>query len=239
MRKILLILTMMLMTSVSYANNYPSVTLTENNTVVYRGPVNSYSADLYGGQLLEASNKLPKDATIYLVLDSPGGSIWAGIQFISLMKSIPQNIECIAIFAASMAHGILQACPGNRYIAPAGVSMIHRAKGGFQGQFNDGEVESRLEFWKSIVNAMEATNAERMGLTLETYQKLSKDEFWCSARNCVKYSFVDSTMGMKCAPGLSAKTFTYQNRFYLSKCPLIRQPVGYVKRQSTRRVPRR
>ena len=63
------------------------------------------------------------------------------------MKSIPQNIECIAIFAASMAHGILQACPGNRYIAPAGVSMIHRAKGGFQGQFNDGEVESRLEFW--------------------------------------------------------------------------------------------
>lgn len=235
MRKILLILTMLVMTSVSHANNYSSVTLTENNTVVFRGPVNGYSGDLYGGQLLEASNKLSADETIYLVLDSPGGSIWAGMQFISLMKSIPQNIECIAIFAASMAHAILQACPGNRYIAPTGVSMIHRAKGGFQGQFNDGEVESRLEFWKSIVNAMEATNAERMGLTLETYQKLSKDEFWCSAKDCVKYSFVDATLGMKCAPGLVSKTFTYKDRFILSKCPLIRQPVGHVKRSTPRR----
>ena len=236
MKKILLILTMLLMTSVSYANNsYPSITLNEDNVVTFRGPVNAYSVDLYGAQLLEASAKLDVNDTIYLVLDSGGGSIWAGMQFISLMKSIPQNIECVAIFAASMAHGILQACPGNRYVAPTGVSMIHRAKGGFQGQFNDGEVESRLEFWKSIVNSMEEVNAARMGLTLETYQKLAKDEFWCSAKNCVKYSFVDSTIGMKCAPGLHKKTFKYQNRFYLSKCPLIRQPTGQVQRVRRRR----
>ena len=240
MKKILLILTMLLMTSVSYASNsYNSITLNENNTLVFRGPVNGYSVDLYGQQLLEASNNVGPDETIYLVLDSGGGQIFAGMQFISLMKSIPQNIECISIFAASMAHGILQACPGNRYIAPAGVSMIHRARGGFQGQFNDGEVEARLEFWKSIVNAMEAINAERMGLTIETYQKLAKDEFWCSAKNCVKYSFVDALVGINCAPGLANKTFTYQNRFYLSKCPLIRKPVGQVRRNSTRRVPRR
>jgi len=221
------------MASVSLANEYNSVTLTENNTVVFRGPVNTYSADLYGQQLLVASDKLPGDETIYLVLDSPGGSVFAGMQFISLMQSIPQNVECITILAASMAHAILEACPGNRYVAPAGVAMIHRAKGGFNGQFNDGEVESRLQFLKSIINSMEKANANRMGLTLETYKKLAKDEFWCSARNCVKYSFVDALIGIKCAPGLATKTYSYRGRFKLSKCPLIRQPVAIL--QSTRR----
>ena len=223
------------MTSLSFANDYSTITLNETNTVVYRGRVTNASADLYGQQLLNLSATLASEETIYLVLDSPGGSIWAGLNFIATMQSIPQNIECIANFAASMAHGMLQACPGNRYVTANGVSMIHRARGSFGGQFNDGEVESRLEFWKTIVDQMEKANADRMGLTLETYRNLAKDEFWCAGGDCVKYSFVDEMLGMKCAPGLAKETYTYKGRFKLSKCPLIRGPVGSVGRKGPRR----
>ena len=220
------------MTSLSFANDYSTITLNETNTVVYRGRVTNASADLYGQQLLNLSATLASEETIYLVLDSPGGSIWAGLNFIATMQSIPQNIECIANFAASMAHGMLQACPGNRYVTANGVSMIHRASGRFGGQFNDGEVESRLEFWKSIVDTMEAANAKRMGLTVETYQELAKDEFWCSGKNCEKYSFVDAVINIACSPGLLKKTYRSFNGALYSGCPLVRGPLGgYVKRR--------
>tara|TARA_E500000305_G_C4027211_1_gene242556 strand:+ start:4783 stop:5481 length:699 start_codon:yes stop_codon:yes gene_type:complete len=232
----MLILALLLTTSLSFATEYKSILLTENNTVVFKGAVSSATADLYGTQLLNLSARIDSTETIYLVLDSPGGSIWAGLNFISLMQSVPQNIECIANFAASMAHGFLQACPGKRYITPNGVSMIHRAQGSFGGQFNDGEVESRLEFWKSIVNIMEESNAKRMGLTNETYKQLAKDEFWCAGKNCVKYSFTDEVVSMKCSPGLLNKTYMYPNGAVLSRCPLIRGPV---KSQSYRRKKRK
>ena len=221
MKKMILVLTM-LISSLAWANDYQTITLKENNTVVFRGRVTSSSADMYGAQLLNMSSNLEYNETIYLVIDSPGGSIWAGMNFISVMNSLPQNVVCIASFAASMAHGFLQACPGKRYITATGISMIHRASGNFQGQFNDGEVESRLEFWKSIVEIMEKNNAERMGLTLETYQSLAKDEFWCVGKSCVKYSFVDDITNIKCSPGLLNKTYRYSNGALLSGCPLIR-----------------
>jgi len=232
MKKWMLTLALLLTTSLSYANNYPTITLNETNTVVFRGTVTQATADLYSRQLLNLSTTLDSKETIYLVLDSPGGSIWAGLNFIATMQSIPQNIECIANFAASMAHGFLQACPGKRYVTANGVSMIHRARGRFGGQFNDGEVESRLEFWKSIVNNMEANNAKRMGLTVETYQSLAKDEFWCAGGDCVKYSFADGVVNLTCSPGLFNKTYLYTNGATVSGCPLIR---GSIRGSSRRR----
>lgn len=231
MKKVILVLTM-LISSLSWANNYQTIALKEDNTVVFRGKVSSASVDMYGAQLLNMSTNLEDNETIYLVIDSPGGSIWAGMNFIAVMNSVPQNVVCIAIFAASMAHGFLQACPGKRYITANGISMIHRASGSFQGQFNEGEVESRLEFWKSIVEIMEKNNAKRMGLTLKTYQSLAKDEFWCTGKNCVKYSFVEDITNIKCSPGLLNKTYRYLGGSFLSGCPLIRGVVRNSSRYS-------
>ena len=108
------------------------------------------------------------------ILDSSGGSIYSGLSFISLMQSVPQKIHCVALFAASMAHSILQACPGKRYVASNnGVVMIHRAKGMFMGQFNNGEVESQLVFWRKLVGKMEKDNASRMKYGYKYYQFIS------------------------------------------------------------------
>ena len=196
--------------------------LTPYNTVTFRGPVYSGSVTDFGERLLNLSYKLREGDTINIVLDSPGGSIYAGLNFISLMESIPQKVNCIAIFAASMAHSILQACPGNRYVASNnGVVMIHRARGQFSGQFNDGEVESRLKTWSRIVMNMEKNNASRMSYSYDDYKARAKDEWWCSTDQCISENFADSKVNLKCSKELFRKRVKYGRALY-SACPLLR-----------------
>ena len=204
--------------------------LTPENAITFKGAVNMASASKVGKQLLELSAKARSDATLYLILDSPGGSIYAGMSFINLMKAIPQEINCVAKFAASMAHSILQACPGKRYISKGdGVIMIHRASGSFFGQFNNGEVESQLKLWKNIVSDLEKVNAKRMSYSLKEYRKRSKDEWWCSNNNCLKERFVDEFAYLRCSPELLAKKHKVNKHYYYSGCPLI---PGYLKYES-------
>tara|TARA_R100000951_G_scaffold115829_1_gene125253 strand:- start:152 stop:670 length:519 start_codon:yes stop_codon:yes gene_type:complete len=164
-----------------------------------------------------------------LVLDSPGGSVVAGLNFIQLIKSIPQKISCVAMYAASMAHGILQQCTGDRYVTENGMIMIHRARGSISGQFNDGEMESRLKFWKQVVTNMEAKNALRQNMTLKEYQKLAKDEYWCFGAQCVADNVADTETNIKCGKDLLEKQIKVEKRFFFgsyiiekSACPLIK-----------------
>ena len=199
--------------------------LTEENTITFRGVVYDKSVTEFGERLLNLSYSLREGDTINVVLDSPGGSIYAGLNLISLMESIPQKINCIAMFAASMAHSILQACPGNRYLASnVGIVMIHRARGGFSGQFNNGEVESRLKTWSHIVKTMEKKNAARMSYSYDDYKARAKDEWWCSAKQCLRENFVDKIVNLKCSKELFKKKVR-SNRFIFSACPLLRSPV--------------
>jgi len=199
--------------------------LTEENSITFRGPVYSASVTDFGERLLNLSYSLREGDTINIVLDSPGGSIYAGLNLISLMESIPQKVNCIAIFAASMAHSILQACPGNRYLASNnGVVMIHRAKGSFSGQFNDGEVESRLKTWSHIVMTMEKTNAARMNYAYEEYKSKAKDEWWCTTAQCIKQNFADALVNIRCSKELFRKKVRL-GRYTFSACPLLRSPL--------------
>ena len=203
----------------------PIKTLDINETVVLRGTIKFSSATATIQSILRADNN-PRVDTIFLVLDSGGGSIVAGNSIIAAMKSLEKPIVCIAIFAASMAHGILQHCDV-RFITEDGVSMIHRARGGFQGHFNDGEVESQLKLWKSIVTKMEKKNASRMGYSYKEYQSLAANEFWCQGDECVKNRFVDNIINIRCTSKLLQSKYPIRSRFggtagYVSGCPLIR-----------------
>ena len=204
------------------------ITLTENNHVVFKGVVNAQSVAKASRDLLKLSFKTKPGDTLYLVLDSPGGSVHYGLNFVQLFATIPRNVECIAIKAHSMAHHFLQACPGKRYGVSNMMSMAHRAAGGFRGTFNKGDVEQQLELWTNIVQSMEKVNAKRMGLTLEKYQSYAKDEYWCHGYDCVKKNFVDSIVTVGCNEKLvSEETSRKVNSFfgsykiYESKCPFI------------------
>ena len=137
-----------LFTGKAYPNS-KTVVLEKGNTVVIRSPVNSKSMSKAMFELNELSFKLNKEDKIYLVLDTPGGSVFAGLDFIDYAKALPQKIITITKFAASMGFQIVQNLD-DRYITPSGTLMSHRASGGVSGQF-DGELESRYKMIKENI----------------------------------------------------------------------------------------
>lgn len=204
------------------------ITLTENNHVLFKGRVDAQSVAEASKDLLKLSFKTKPGSKIYLVIDSPGGSVYDGLNFVQLFATIPRNVECIAIRAYSMGHHFLQACPGKRYGVPNMSSMAHRASGSFRGTFNSGQVEQQLKLWTSIVQGMEKINAKRMGLTLPKYQSLAKDDYWCHGYDCVNKNFVDAIENVGCSEKLVNKenvekvdTFFGSYKVYSSSCPLI------------------
>lgn len=205
------------------------VTLTPSNTVTMRGPI--FDDLVRKTELKLAELAIKRGAAnypIYLVIDSPGGSIFSGLEFIEFTRSI-KNLHTITLFAASMASGIQQAIPGERLITETGVDMFHRAAGGFQGQFEDGEVESQLAFVKSIVRSMEITSSKRIGISLLSYKAKVKDEWWMFGQQAVDAGVADALVVVNCSKELLeqhditvVQTLFFSVRLDFSGCPMIR-----------------
>lgn len=181
-----------------------TIQLTTKNTVVFKGEVNEDSVADVEAKLIKSVLARKSGEHTYLVMDSPGGSITAGENFIQFAKLIT-NLDTVSIFAASMASAIVEALPGKRYVTENGTLMFHRAKGGFQGQFEDGEVESRLLYAKSIVRNMENRNAARMGIPLPTYKDAVKDELWLYNNEGVIAGAADESVDLNCSKQLLAE----------------------------------
>jgi ATP-dependent protease ClpP protease subunit len=227
MFKIILVAALLTVCSFGQAR---SVLLEEKNSVQLRNEVNDSTITKLQFELAQkVADRGSKDYTIYLVLDSPGGSIDSGLNFIEFAKSF-KNVETITIFAASMAAGIVEALPGKRLIIESGVLMFHRASGGIQGQFEDGELESRLNLYKKIVRGMEQTNADRMQMSLELYKLLVKDELWITGGQSVGDGAADEVITLVCSQELINskidESFSIMGLFEIdvsfSGCPLIK-----------------
>lgn len=208
------------------------ILLTPANTVVFRGAVD-------GASVIKASLKLTALAIkrgkanypIYLVMDSPGGSIAAGDNFIAYAKTIP-NVETISLFAASMAAGIVESLPGRRHVTENGILMFHRARGTIEGQFEDGEMEKQLEFYKAIVRTMEQRNADRIGITLADYKAKVKDEWWIYGKSNIDQKTADNMAEVSCSKELTDERETIVGRIFIfafkaeySGCPLLRSAI--------------
>jgi len=207
------------------------IVLNTLNTVTFRGTVDGNSiteAQLALTRLVQLRGNA--DYTIYLVLDSPGGSIIAGDAFIQFAKTI-RNLETISIFAASMASAIVEALPGKRYVTANGIVMFHRAAGQFQGYFEDGEIEAQLKMWKSIVRNMEEVNSSRIGISLQEYKSRVIGEYWLYGKEAVTANVVDETADILCSQELIkkrevvvAETIMGSMDTTWSGCPLFRIP---------------
>ena len=212
-----------------------TIELTPKNSVVLRGPITDSSTTraILAVYRLSFERSKYRDTPIYLVLDSPGGSIFAGSALIESLKSV-KNLHTITLFGASMAHAIAQAIPGSRYVLANSEMMAHRAKGRFGGQFESGEVESRLNHWKKIVRRMEQTNADRIGVSLKKYKKKVVNESWESGTNLITSGFADQLAEIKCSKDLIAQKniiivrglFGNGAKRTFSGCPLLRSPIN-------------
>lgn len=213
----------------------PVITLTSKNVVVLRGPVTQESAHKLKMDILKLSNDLPDSAHIYLVLDTPGGSIGAGLSLIEVIHSIPQQVHSVTLFSASMGFQIVQSLE-NRYITSEGTLMSHRAKLGGVGGEVPGELIVRLNHFIRKLNRMDTVAAKRAGMKLEDYQDLIADEYWVDGEDAVKAQMADVVVAIRCSKRLIKQIdnvvvsgFLGTATLKFSKCPLLTDPmdVGY------------
>lgn len=203
------------------------VVLTSTNHIVFSGVVDDMSVAKAQLQLNAISRVTPVGGVIYLVLDTPGGSVSAGNLFIDYAKSLPHQIKSICIFCASMGYHFFQSF-GERLVYPSSTLMSHRARlGGMAGQV-PGELESRLASIKRILLHMDTTAANRVGISVEDYRKLIYDELWLDGVTAVNTRHADRLARIKCSSELASGTRTEVIRTFLgpvtvtfSKCPLI------------------
>lgn len=207
-----------------------NITITSENSVLLRGEVNDDSVSKVQKEISVLVIKRGlRDYPIYLVLDTPGGSIDAGLNLIESLKTV-NNLETITLFAASMGSAVVEAVPGRRNITDNGILMFHRARGGFEGQFEDGEAESRLEMAKKVVRKMEQVNADRMKLTLKEYKAKVVNELWVLGSESVAKNAADRIVTVTCSreliEGKEIIQFSVMGMFSVdvefSKCGLIK-----------------
>lgn len=192
----------LLLTASTYAE---TLTITPDNAVIINQGISNASVSSAMQSLIELDAKrTDKNQKIYIVLNSPGGSIVAGNKFINFANTF-ENIHTVCMFCASMAHAISQAITGERIATTDNIMMAHRARGSVSGQFEDGELEQRLKLWKKIVRSMEQRNADRIGISLKRYKKLVKDEWWTYGPESKKLNVVDKLVKLKCSKELINK----------------------------------
>jgi len=205
-----------------------TINLNSLNSIRLSTSINESSVQFVKEELLKLIEQRGSETyAIYITMDSPGGSIIAGDSLIQFINSL-DNVHTICIFCASMAHAISQGINGKRFATPNNIMMAHRAKGGFQGQFADGEVETQLQLFTKVVEYMEKRNAKRIGISLKNYKKKVINEWWTFGNESRKQNIVDEIVDIKCSIELMKEKQTIIERglfssrkIQQSKCPLM------------------
>ena len=160
------------------------------------GPVNDHSANLVVAQLLFLESENP-DKDISLYINSPGGSVSAGLSIFDTMNFIKPHVSTLCIgLAASMGAFLLAAGEkGKRFSLPNSKIMIHQPLGGAQGQATDIEIHAR-EILKTR-EQMNKITSERTGQPLEKVEKDTERDFFMSAEEAKAYGIVDQVVSSR------------------------------------------
>lgn len=165
--------------------------LLDSRVVMLDGEVNDQSASLITAQLLYLESVDP-DADISLYINSPGGSVSAGMGIIDTMNLIKPDVVTIGCgMSASMGAVILASgAKGKRYVLPHGEVMIHQPLGGTQGQATD--IVITAEHIKSIRKTINHILAEATGRDYDEIDRDTERDNYMSAQEAVNYGLVDA-----------------------------------------------
>ena len=160
------------------------------------GPVNDATANLVVAQLLFLESENP-DKDIYFYINSPGGSVTAGMAIYDTMQFIKPDVSTLCIGqAASMGAFLLAAgAKGKRYCLPNSRVMIHQPMGGFQGQASDIEIHAKeILYLKQKLNEM---LAHHTGQPMERIERDTDRDNFLSAEAATEYGLVDKVLGSR------------------------------------------
>ncbi|MEN9384673.1 MAG: ATP-dependent Clp endopeptidase proteolytic subunit ClpP [Pseudomonadota bacterium] len=167
--------------------------LLKERVIFLVGPVNDQSANLVVAQMLFLESENPdKDISFYI--NSPGGSVSAGMSIFDTMNFIKPDVSTLCMgMAASMGAFLLSAgTKGKRFALPNSKIMIHQPLGGAQGQATDIEIHAR-----EILKTREQLNrilAERSGQPLEKIQADTERDYYMSAAEAADYGLIDKVI---------------------------------------------
>lgn len=167
--------------------------LLKDRIVILGSEVNDQVANLISAQLLYLEGQDP-DKDIWLHINSPGGSVTAGLAIYDTMNFIGPDVGTICMgLAASMGQFLLCAgAPGKRYSLPSGRIMMHQPSGGFQGQAAD--IKIQAEQMAYIKQMLAERIAQHTGQNVEQIHKDSDRDRWFTAEEAREYGIIDKVI---------------------------------------------
>ena len=167
--------------------------LLKERVIFLVGPVKDVTANLIVAQMLFLESDNP-DKDIFFYINSPGGSVSAGMSIYDTMQFIKPDVSTLCLGqAASMGSFLLAAgAKGKRFCLPNSRVMIHQPSGGFQGQASDIEIHAKeILYLRQRLNTM---LAHHTGQSVKTIEKDSDRDNFMSGDEAVKYGLVDKVL---------------------------------------------
>ena len=167
--------------------------LLKERVIFLVGQVEDHMANLVVAQLLFLESENP-DKDIHLYINSPGGSVTAGLSIYDTMQFVKPDVSTMCIGQAASMGAVLLAggAKDKRFVLPHSRTMIHQPLGGFQGQATDIEIHA-----KEILDVRERLNtilAKHTGQDMERIQQDTDRDFFLNADESVEYGLVDKVM---------------------------------------------
>lgn len=167
--------------------------LLKERVIFLTGPVEDHMANLIAAQLLFLESESP-EKDIFIYINSPGGSISAGMAIYDTMQFIKPDVSTVCMgMAASMGAFLLASgAPGKRHCQPNAKVMIHQPLGGFQGQASDFEIHAKeIIATKQLMNELLAFHT---GQDIDVIKEDTDRDNFMRAQQAVDYGIVDSVL---------------------------------------------
>lgn len=179
-----------------------TILLTENNHVLLRGPVTDESVSTTISKLSEVLNKRRNlSYPIYLVLDTPGGSVDAGFRLYEFLRTY-NNVSTITLGSYSMGAVLVEMLPGERLMTETAVLMFHRMAVAFPNHIHIDQIHARIRFFQAQEEMVIKKIALRTGMELNALHKLIDEDLYLSAEQALEKNFIDRIVPVRCSKQL-------------------------------------